>query len=368
MTTSAVEFSARQELFRIEIDALKRRLGSGIQWYPYQTLSLPLELLCQSEHLLSDGLAGGLVADLACADGDLAFFLERLGCKVHAMDHPPANYNRMTGVRMLKESLGSSVEVYERDLDSAFTLPSDQYDLAFFLGVLYHLRNPYQALELLARHTRFCVLNTRIAKYTPEGKRIQNMPVGYLLDYGEANNDPSNYWVFSEQGLRRLLDRTGWNVCAWTTTGDTRRSDPVSKADERAYCVIESRVRAGFGPSVKLIKGWHQIEHGGWRWTERCFSALMKPAGPLLKLAYTLPENVVSPDRPLMIGVTAGDIDLGADTVAAAGEHVYSRVVPQEALRDGAVLVQFVLDRAIPPSELDARELGLVVTSISLGL
>ena len=273
----------------------------------------------------------------------------------------------MTGVRMLKESLGSSVEVYERDLDTAFTLPSDQYDLAFFLGVLYHLKNPYQALELLARHTRLCVLNTRIAKYTPEGERIQNMPVGYLLNYGEANNDPSNYWIFSEQGLRRLLDRTGWNVCAWTTTGDTRRSDPVSKADERAYCVLESRVKAGFGPLVKLIKGWHEVEHGGWRWTERCFSALMKPAGHLLKLAYTLPEYVVSPDRPLRIGVTAGDIDLGVDTVAVPGDHVLTRVVPQEALQDGAVLVQFALDRAIPPSAWDLRELGLIVTSISLG-
>ena len=69
MTTSAVEFSERQELFRKEIDPLKRRLEPGIQWYPYQTLSLPLELLRQSERLLSDGLAGGLVADLACADG-----------------------------------------------------------------------------------------------------------------------------------------------------------------------------------------------------------------------------------------------------------------------------------------------------------
>lgn len=367
MTASAVEFSERQELFRIELDSLKKRLGSGIQWYPYRTLSLPLELLRQSARLLSDGLAGGLVADLACADGDLAFFLERLGCKVHAIDHPPANYNRMAGVRMLKESLGSPVEVYERDLDSAFTLPSDQYDLAFFLGVLYHLKNPYQALEQLARHTRYCVLNTRIARYTPEGKRIQNMPVGYLLDYGETNNDPSNYWIFSEQGLRRLLDRTGWNLCAWTTTGDTRRSDPVSKADERAYCVIESRVKAGFGPSVKLIKGWHEVEHGGWRWTERCFSALMTPAGPLLRLACTLPGHVVSPDRPLRIGVTAGDADLGVDTVAAPGKHVLTRVIPQEALRDGAVLVQFSLDRAIPPSDRDARELGLVVASISLG-
>ena len=95
--------------------------------------------------------AGRKVLDLGCADGELAFFLESLGYQVTAVDHGVYNHNGMRGARALKAALGSAVELVELDLDRPFQLPGGPYDFAFFLGTLYHLRNPFHVLEELAK-------------------------------------------------------------------------------------------------------------------------------------------------------------------------------------------------------------------------
>jgi choline dehydrogenase-like flavoprotein len=181
------------------------------------------------------------VLDLGCGDGAVAFFMESLGARVHAVDNAATNYNGMRGVRALKDSLGASLEIHEMDLDGRFALPDAQYGLAFFLGTLYHLKNPFYALEAVARKTRYCLLSTRVARFTPGGAvDFHDLPMAWLLDDREANADSTNYWIFSEAGLRRLLGRAGWNVLAWTTSGDTRLSEPSSEtADERAFCLLE---------------------------------------------------------------------------------------------------------------------------------
>jgi hypothetical protein len=60
------------------------------------------------------------------------------------------NFNMLRGARLLKETLGSKVEIHEVDLDSQFRLPRSDYGLVFFLGILYHLKNPFYALESLS--------------------------------------------------------------------------------------------------------------------------------------------------------------------------------------------------------------------------
>ena len=72
---------------------------------------------------------------------------------------------------------------------------------------------------------------------------LQPLPVAYLLDPTECNNDNTNYWIFSEAGLRRILSRTGWDILDFITLGNDRDSDPASpKGDERAFCLVRSRV------------------------------------------------------------------------------------------------------------------------------
>jgi tRNA (mo5U34)-methyltransferase len=214
-------------------------------WYPYGTLGN----LWQIERLLTGpnrsvlALAGdGPIADVGTGDGDLGFFFESLGCDVDLIDNGPTNFNGLRGARSLREALASRATIWEVDLDSRFALPREHYGLVFFLGTLYHLQNPYYALRALARCTRHCLLSTRVAQVTVDRQvRLADAPVAYLVAPTETNNDPTNYWIFSPAGLRRILDRTGWTILDYMTVGATTDSDPASPdRDERAFCLLRS--------------------------------------------------------------------------------------------------------------------------------
>lgn len=216
-------------------------------WYPYGTVNNLIHLdalLHGSNRQLLDLCGDQAVADIGAADGDLAFFLEHeCGLRAHVVDHAPTNYNSMRGVRRLKEVLRSQVEIHDIDLDQLHKLPEERFGLIFFLGILYHLKNPYYALESLALRARHLLLSTRVAQLSPDrSTRIADLPVAYLLHETEANNDPTNYWIFSLEGLRRIINRTGWEIIEMMTVGKTQGSDPASQeGDERAFCLLRSR-------------------------------------------------------------------------------------------------------------------------------
>jgi hypothetical protein len=252
------EIAEKARAYRHEIEAIKERLApAGFAWYPYGTMTnfvLLEKLLSRPNRKLLDRAGDAPIADIGAADGDTAFFLESLGYRAHAVDYPPTNYNSCRGIRLLKEALGSSVEIREVDLDRHFELPGERYGLAFFLGILYHLKNPFGALESLAGVARHAVVSTRIVRYNlaPKARgtnavnrervELRTVPAAYLVAADETNNDATNYWMFSEAGLRRTLERTGWDVLDFTTFGNDRTSDPATnEGDERAFCLLRSR-------------------------------------------------------------------------------------------------------------------------------
>jgi tRNA (mo5U34)-methyltransferase len=215
-------------------------------WYPYATLrnvailerlstmaELNLLQLCRGQY--------GKIADIGAADGDLAFFLEKQGLAVDMIENESTNFNRLEGARILKHALDSSVTIRSVDLDSQFPLSDEKYDAILLLGTLYHLKNPFLILERLARMTRYCFVSTRIARQTADGQPLSRYPIAYLLGAQECNNDDTNFWIFSEEGLKRLIDRTGWSVLSYLTIGDTTNSTPADPdRDERAFCLLQS--------------------------------------------------------------------------------------------------------------------------------
>ena len=86
---------------------------------------------------------------------------------------------------------------------------------------------------MLARSSPYAFISTRIARYNvAEGAQgqsgvnsqrvdLSSVPVAYLVGPEETNNDSTNYWMFSEAGLRRILFRAGWNVLDYMTVGNT---------------------------------------------------------------------------------------------------------------------------------------------------
>lgn len=246
------QITVRAHAFARELTQHKRSLPVDFEWYPFDILSgfNWLERLLTGEH--RDLLAyarGGLVADIGSADGDNAFFLESLGCEVEALDYPAHNFNGCRGLYAMKAALGSSLRIVETNLDTEFALATQRYSLAFFLGTLYHLKSPYQVLESLAKRSRHALISTRIARHTRAAGpsplprlEIAPLPLAYLVDADECAGDATNFWIFSETGLRRILNRTGWDVLDFMSVGNMQDSDPATPGgDERAFCFVRSR-------------------------------------------------------------------------------------------------------------------------------
>jgi hypothetical protein len=244
--------------WRPQLEAVKQRVApTEFGWYPYGTLdNFPLlNTLLHNANRDLIALAGGApIVDIGAADGETAFFMETLGLRADVVDYPPTNFNSCRGVRALKAALDSQVNIHEIDLDARFELPGEHYGLAFFLGILYHLKNPFGALESLARCARHALISTRVVRYNlaPKAKtgrnlnktriELQSAPVAYLVGADETNNDATNYWMFSDAGLRRVLDRAGWDVLEFMTVGNVTHSDPATNdGDERAFCLVRSR-------------------------------------------------------------------------------------------------------------------------------
>lgn len=307
------------------------------------------------------------VADFGCGDGDLAFFLETLGCQVHAFDYAPTNANHMKGICRLAEALGSSVRIHNVNVDAGFSLPAGRFGAVFAFGLLYHLKNPFGVLQSLARQSRHLFLSTRIARFAPDlSTRLQHIPVAYLLGDREANDDWTNYWIFSEAGLKRLLERTQWEVCDFFTVGDTLASNPTGALhDERAYCIARSRFPDPMPTSTELLRGWYPLEEEGWRWTEQVFSVRFRqlPSGgtPAVILRFALPDEIFARTGAITLSVRVDGLRLPSAVYSESGHHEYRAEAPARALESAEV--EFSADKSVPAGTLETRALGLIVFS-----
>jgi tRNA (mo5U34)-methyltransferase len=240
------ELLTSAEAFRTRIEALRSSLApKDFAWYPYGSLGNMVHLRrIFNEHPLQTLTSSRHIADIGAADGDVAFFMASLGYDVDVIDYGPTNANGLRGYRALAGSLTlpGRLSLLERDIDSQFELPASRYDLVFFLGILYHLKNPYFILERLARHARHLLLSTRVMRFAPDERYLAGLPVAYLLGPTESNNDSTNYWIMTEVALHRLADRAGWEVLSLETVGDTASSNPSdAQRDERAFALLRSR-------------------------------------------------------------------------------------------------------------------------------
>jgi 2-polyprenyl-3-methyl-5-hydroxy-6-metoxy-1,4-benzoquinol methylase len=244
-TYKSMDFILKYDVNSFELELKEAKGADPFPWYPYGSLSnfyLLDMLLPNGWSSVQSSLKGKYLVDIGAADGETSFFLEKRGINVDIVDNPSTNYNSLRGAARLKARLGSKVNIHEIDLDSQFVMPR-KYDFAFFLGILYHLKNPYFVLESLSGKVQRMVLSTRIASHDkPGGTCIRSIPAAYLLSPVESNNDSTNYWTFTEAGIIRLLERTGWDVIHAKSFGSVGLSDPFSPdRDERFFCFLESR-------------------------------------------------------------------------------------------------------------------------------
>lgn len=361
-TTATGSLVSRGEEFKTRLDAARASVQPlKFEWYRYDSLG-NLGFL---DAILKDfggdlvALSGGdPVLDFGCADGDLAFFLESLGLHVLSFDHVSTNHNGMLGVRALKKALDSNVEIHELNLDSNFRIPPGQYGLALVLGILYHLKNPFYVLETLSRQAKYCILSTRITRFLPDRKTdVSKTPMAYLLDEKELNGDCTNFWIFSDAGLRRIVERSNWRVLKMMTLGDTAGSDPVSlDHDERAFLLLESVYGMGH---LNLLEGWHPPEPEGWRWTAKRFTVRLSGVSSF-SLKIFVPPEWIERFGSISISAEANGQPMEPETYHQAGDAFYSRRLPSK----DPVEVAFTVSESLAPTGADERELGIIVARL----
>ncbi len=232
-------YASEANAYENELKRIKNNLHVDFDWYAYSILSnlhAIDQLLTGDNRYFFSKMEGKKFLDIGAADGDLAFFWESKGLLGTILDYPQSNHNDLKGAYALNQVLNSKIKIISQDIDKQFEL-TDQYDITFALGLLYHLRNPMYFLQQLALHCEYMFLSTRISAYLSDGKTfVRDIPVSYLLGRRECNNDPTNYWIFSKEGLKRVLNRSGWQILDFNTLGAVDNSTPHElDRDERAF-------------------------------------------------------------------------------------------------------------------------------------
>ena len=111
------------------------------------TPGLQLELdpkLCLDELGVPQYLEGLRALDIGAWDGPFTFELERRGAKVTALDIQDPDVTLFNAVKKIKNSSATYVR---SSIYNALPEALGVFDVIFFIGVYYHLRNPMLALQ-----------------------------------------------------------------------------------------------------------------------------------------------------------------------------------------------------------------------------
>lgn len=122
--------------------------------------------------------------------------------------------------------------------------------------------------------------------------------------------------------------------------------------------------------TLQLTRGFHQVEHDSWRWTEGSFAATLgappgsSQQGALLVLKFSIPDVVIQTLKTIRLSASVNGLALPPEEYSKSGQYTYVRDVPSSALAAQAVSVEFTLDKFLPPSVSDERALGVIVSAI----
>ena len=125
----------------------------------------------------------------------------------------------------------------------------------------------------------------------------------------------------------------------------------------------------------QLISGFYELSEDGWRWTAPTFSVALNPpnsgANQVLrpaKLTVELyfPQLEIDQLGPITLTAISDGQVFGTTTYTRGGSYLFAASVPAKALCTNVLPVTFQLNKFIPASKADPRDLGTVVTSIHL--
>lgn len=168
-------------------------------------------------------LAGKTVLDVGCNAGFYAFEMKRRGADhVIAIDSDP---RYLAQAALAAEVLGLEIELRELDVYRVAELRA-RFDLVIFMGVLYHLRHPLLALDLLHDHVVADRLlfqsmlrgSPELAPVAPDYPFSETAvfarpghPAMYFVERCYAG-DWTNWWIPNRAAIEAMLRSAGFAI------------------------------------------------------------------------------------------------------------------------------------------------------------
>ena len=193
---------------------------------------------------LPDDLTGKTVLDVGCNAGFYAFEMKRRGAAHVVAIDPDPRY--LAQARLAAEVLGHDIELRLLDVYRVAELGT-HFDLVIFMGVLYHLRHPLLALDLLYDHVagdRLLVQSMLrgsrgLAPVEPDYPFDETAiferpghPAMYFVEQRYAG-DWTNWWIPNRAAVEAMLRSSGFTI-------ETRAGDEVYVCRRNARRSAES--------------------------------------------------------------------------------------------------------------------------------
>lgn len=170
------------------------------------------------------------VLDLGTRDGFFAFEMEKRGAEVIAIDYMPKD---KTGFQVAAELIQSRVTFVQDNIYHVTREKYGDFDVVLFLGLIYHLPNPMEALSIVRALCRGeLYLETYVidnALLLPDGKKtplaavsamLQDIPLMQFYQGKALNNDFSNFWGPNMKCMEQMLIENNFIPVKSTLNGE----------------------------------------------------------------------------------------------------------------------------------------------------
>jgi tRNA (mo5U34)-methyltransferase len=219
-------------LTREQIEAKVRALGEwfhnidlgGVLTAPHHFLGdYPRTKWRRFEHAIPADLRGKTVLDIGCNAGFYAIEMKRRGAERVVGIDSDAGY--LEQARFAAAVSGVEIELREMSVYEVGKL-RERFDLVLFMGVLYHLRHPLLALDLLNDHVVGDTLVFQsMLRGSPEPMRLQEdypfserevfdeppYPKLHFVEH-RYTGDPTNWWIPNRACAEAMLRSAGFEI------------------------------------------------------------------------------------------------------------------------------------------------------------
>ncbi len=174
-------------------------------------------------HVVPERLDGCTVLDIGCNGGFYALEMKRRGAaRVLGIDE---DEDYLAQARFAADVVGAEIDFQRLSVYDVGQL-QERFDLVLFMGVLYHLRHPLLALDLIHEHVAADMLLFQsmqrgaetVAQVQPDYDfwdsghfEAQDYPKLHFIEHRFAH-DPTNWWVPNRACAEAMLRSAGFVI------------------------------------------------------------------------------------------------------------------------------------------------------------